>query len=328
MPLEPRSVGIRRAFTLIELLIVIAIIAVLVGLLVPAVQKVRNAVAGIQCKNNLKQLALTAHSYHDVNKKYPAAMAVVGQPYYGPWTDLPYSTWVAPLMPFMDQGNLYTAWITNPQVPGWGANGGPDAPNAGIIPILLCPADPSSQSQFQVAAPAPGPFPNGVYIGLSSYGVNFGTQQVPSSTATPLIQDGVFHYNSQIQLTGITDGASNTILFGERCNVEPRWRFLYPALPELGGYWSGWIFGGWYHLRQPLVEINYRLPASVETSPPTGSILANLQNKRLGSYGSMHSGGCNMAFADGSVRFINDNLPLITLISLTTRAGGELGCDF
>jgi prepilin-type N-terminal cleavage/methylation domain-containing protein/prepilin-type processing-associated H-X9-DG protein len=320
-----------RGFTLVELLVVIAIIAVLIGLLLPAVQKVREAAARTQCMNNIKQLALAAHNFHDVYQRFPAAYAAKSPPvsaWYGAWSDVQYSTWVAPLMPFMEQDNLYKLW-TNPSTPGyvdgWGSNvGGTASPNAAVIKTLICPSDAIPNPQFQVAGPSAA-YPQGVYIGVCSYGVNLGTQEFPASQATPLIKDGIFHVNTQVKITDITDGTSNTLLFGERSDYEPLWKYIEPNLPDLGGYWSGWIFGGWYHWRQPLVQINYRLPASVAANRPiSGAAQTDFFYKRATSYGSQHPGGCNVALCDGSVRFLSDNLPLLTLVALTTRAGGEV----
>src|SRR5215211_2784713 len=126
--LAPRPAGgaavmRRSAFTLIELLVVIAIIAILIGLLLPAVQKVREAAARAKCQNNMKQLGLAAHNFHDSNRRFPAAYAIPDQTqwdYYGPWVSSDkeggYSTWVAPLMPFVEQDSLYRYW-TDTSVP-------------------------------------------------------------------------------------------------------------------------------------------------------------------------------------------------------------------
>jgi prepilin-type processing-associated H-X9-DG protein len=225
-------------------------------------------------------------------------------------------------MPFMEQDNLYKFW-TSPSTPGyvngWGSNmGGTASPNAAVIKTLICPSDTIPSPQYQVAGPSAS-YPQGVYIGVTSYGVNFGTQPFTST-------DGVIYTDSLVKIPNITDGTSNTLLLGERSNLDPNWQYLNSA--PLGGYWSGWIFGGWYDLRAPLVQINYRLPASVATSPPTGAALTALEYDRWYAYGSQHPGGCNVALCDGSVRFLSDSTPLLTLAYLTTRANGEVVPNF
>jgi len=313
---------------------VIAIIAILIGLLLPAVQKVREAAARAKCQNNMKQLGLAAHNYHDANGRLPAAYAIPDSTqwdYYGNWyskdPESGYSTWVAPLMPFVEQDALYRYW-KDTSVPGhaagWGSNNGtskPDAnssPNSQVIPLLMCPSDALVGPKYV------WPAPTDLAIGLCSYGVYFGTQTVPAAKSAPLIKDGVIHYNTQFLITDIADGTSNTILFGESSHFEPNWKYLVPATPELGSYWAGWIFGGWYHIRLPLEQINWKLPASVATSPPTGAAKTDMMNKRIYVYGSQHPGGCNVTMSDGSVRLLKDTMSVITLSALVTRAGGEV----
>lgn len=318
-----RSSSHQRGFSLIEILVVIAIIAVLIGLLLSAIQRAREAANRAKCQNHLKQLALAAHSYHDSHNRFPAGAAAsppTPDPQgVGPWTEAPYSTWVAPLMPHYEQQSLYSVWSTNQDAPGWGSNtGGRAAPNAAVISILVCPSDAlNNPAQFEVVPPGPIA-PLGVYVGLSSYGANWGTQELPASPI-PYDKNGIFHQNSRVRLTDITDGTTNTILFGERSNFEPLWKHIATADIQ---YASGWIFGP-YMMRQPLEQINYRLPSSVATNPPPASARQHWQNLRLNSYGSRHPGGCNVALADGSIRFVRDTLPLITLMNLSTRANGD-----
>jgi prepilin-type N-terminal cleavage/methylation domain-containing protein len=317
---RPRPHG----FTLIELLVVIAIIAVLIGLLLPAVQKVREAANRMKCQSHLRQVALAAHNHHDTHGHFPAAFGLNVDPpsHYGPWQGQQYSNWIVPLMPYMEQDALYNLFYTNPQVPGWGRWGGrSNSPNAGVLPTMICPSDAlPNPPQYEAAPPGSPGAPDGTYLGLTSYGCNLGTQPL-QAPPTALIKDGVFHYNTKTRITDMTDGSSNTIIFGERSNFEPRWRILVPTADI--AFYAGWAWPPGI-FRQPLERINYRLPASLDTNPPSGAVSTVLQYNRLSAYGSQHPGGCNVAIGDGSVRFISENMPLVTLAALSTKGGGEV----
>jgi prepilin-type N-terminal cleavage/methylation domain-containing protein len=319
--------GPRRGFTLIELLVVIAIIAALIGLLLPAVQKVREAASRSKCQNNLKQLGLAAHNHHAAYDTFPAGTALASTDptildRYGPWAGDGYPSWVIPLLPFMEQDAVFAAWkqsLTGAAITG------PTAWSAAVIPVLACPADdlPNPARQEVTSRGAP----TGTYLGLGSYGCNAGTR-APAVPPAPFVKDGVFHYNSRFRVADVADGTSSTILFGERSTYEPRMKALFAgssAAREMIDYaaWSGGSQNQW---RLALEQINYRLPASVDTAPPPlGSPAFNdLLTKRLYAYGSQHPGGCNLKFADGSVRFVSETLTLTTLVALSTKAGGEV----
>lgn len=300
----------RRAFTLIELLVVIAIIAILISLLLPAVQKVREAAARLQSQNNLKQLALACHGYHDANQGFQSAARFGATP--------PYSTWVVPLLPHIEQENLYRAYTTTPAAT---ANTmGPAAPAATVVKTLLAPNDALGLQPYEQFAPgANATYPNGRYFGLTSYGCNGGT-------AAPLtyVKDGVFHYDTQTKLTDITDGTTNTILLGERYGRDPLWSELTRGPRDEMTAYSSWSGGPFFAWRNAMAPINYRLPDSVATAPPASGSAEyfDLYYKRLFAYGSASPAGANIAFADGSVKFLSTNTNLLTLRELSTMSSG------
>jgi prepilin-type processing-associated H-X9-DG protein len=257
------------------------------------------------------------------------------------------------LLPYLEQEALYGLYRQGidmgQDLSKWPAGGRGAVFAQPASKVLRCPVDalpPDGVSQFF----APGEnalYPQGQYFGLSSYGANWGTQKFPSSTSTPLKKDGAFHVNTRTRLTDFGDGTSQTILLGERSHHEPRWRLLYPtSLPSQNfASWGAWSNGLEFTSRQPLelrvqlrfrfsfggntpasVTMNWKLPASLDTgAPPSRSRAWNdLHYKRTGVYGSEHSGGANLAFGDGSVKFVRDGISLLTLRALCTRSGGEV----
>jgi prepilin-type N-terminal cleavage/methylation domain-containing protein/prepilin-type processing-associated H-X9-DG protein len=323
----------RPGFTLIELLVVIAIIAVLLGLLLPAVQKVREAAARIQCQNNLKQIALAAHNYHDACNHFPSGA-----------TPFPsQASALALLLPYVEQGNLYQQFDFSRDVYQDPANG---AARAQQVPIFLCPSD-SSQGFYQ------DPFPPGYISGKSNYAANLGASGWWREQSGALVKDpalnGVFAWNSATKLADIKDGTSNTLLFAEvkrgaspgHDNLDvtvllpPAWdnkpynpatnpNNLAPsaacdrptALPGLNytglEYYRGFLITAFYtHTVPP----NYRGHDCIRfLTFDQGHLAAR----------SYHSGGVNASFADGSVHFISDAIQLSTWKKLGTRSGGEV----
>jgi prepilin-type N-terminal cleavage/methylation domain-containing protein/prepilin-type processing-associated H-X9-DG protein len=293
-----------QGLTLLELLVVLAILAVLLAVLVPAVQKARAAAARAHCQNNLKQIALAAHNYHNYHGDhghFPASR-YTGRPYYG---------WVVALAPYLEQGALAKRWLAgeDPYEPGR------QSLTATVLKPLVCPAD-------ALPSPPQVELPDGEYRGLTSYGPNTGTGTGPQDA-----RDGMFYIDSRVRLTDVTDGTATTILFGERHSSEPLWGRFYPTAPPPWNDFASW--GAWdadTAWRAAAVEINWRLPAWVADDPPPVSSRPwiDLKYKRWSAYGSGHGGGAHLGFADGSVRFVGDGLPLATLQALSTRAGGEV----
>jgi prepilin-type N-terminal cleavage/methylation domain-containing protein/prepilin-type processing-associated H-X9-DG protein len=315
----------RRGFTLIELLVVIAIIGVLIALLLPAVQKVREAANRAKCANNLKQLALAAHNHHDAIGRFPNGLHTVET------TDGRYANgtcWEVELLPYFEQDNLKHRWDYEDFRNNVAGNLG--ATTAQVLRVLLCPSDALPDLVWYVPADLnlQYAFAAGWY-GLSSYGGNGGKRSFPLNYAT---RDGIFYQDSGIRLADVTDGASNTFLFGERSHDDPVWDYMsyindsgfYPLAKS--GKWAAVYATSGGSLAERLlstpVPINYRVPAGISQQEWGGATGA--QNNRLCAYGSGHPGGANFAFADGSVRFLTDRTPLDTLQALSTRAGGEV----
>lgn len=290
----------RRGFTLIELLVVIAIIAILISLLVPAVQKVRDAAGRTQCLNNLKQVALAAHNFHDTYKRFPAGVNMPGQQAYG-WPQAPdpthYMGLFVQLFPYIEQGNISNNIVTNIPSPQNVNCAGTNPIGATIVPILQCPAESA--------------FPNGgvgtygnLTFGLMSYGGCAGTSAT-TTTGSQSLQNGIFYMNSSVTIAGITDGTSNTLFFGERSRMN---------LPATS---TSEALGGWAWCNQYAQEDN-----TMNASEPIQGIFAH----DLNQFGSQHSGGIvtNFAMADASVRTVSQSLGIIILQRLATRAGGEV----
>jgi prepilin-type N-terminal cleavage/methylation domain-containing protein len=319
----------RGAFTLIELLVVIAIIAILIGLLLPAVQKVRAAAARIQCMNNLKQLALGAMNYESSRERFPSGINLQIDPYYGqqgaqfgPPLEFGYSfTWEEALFPYIEQDNLFKQLVLNQQNQyGIYADSqyfnciGPTSPGATPVKTLLCPADPLPNRGVTTYTGDNGTV---YYFAQTSYGGNAGSVSVYWPNAT---RDGIFYLNSNVHIADVSDGLSNTILFGERYHRDPVFDFLSGGSITTYG---GWAWANVYSMEDQTLSaqapINYLIPAGV-TADPT----YYYQNTRLGAFGSGHTNGANFALGDGSVHFLSTSTPQLVLQQLCTRAGGEV----
>src|SRR5262245_33020378 len=174
----------RAGFTLIELLVVIAIIAILIGLLLAAVQKVRAAAARVQCQNNLRQLALAAHNYHDTRGRFPPG--VITPKKTGPLGDGLTNLWIE-MLPFVDQQNLQWRW--DPTIYTNNLVGGRTATAAQVLEILICPGDLLPSPVCEVQNPPPWDWSNGFY-GISSYGGNGGRRSFGNDNPPTL--DGTF----------------------------------------------------------------------------------------------------------------------------------------
>jgi prepilin-type N-terminal cleavage/methylation domain-containing protein/prepilin-type processing-associated H-X9-DG protein len=277
----------RQGFTLIELLVVIAIIAILIGLLLPAVQKVREAAARMQCQNNLKQIGLALHNFHDSYQRFPSGiMAAVGTgsgailpsscprcsqpPIPGKW-----GSWLTWILPFVEQQNLYNELNLNGREYGYSL--GPSSPGATVVRTYICPSDYAPKTTIQYGV---------YYFGVNSYFGNAGTKAWPVSSAS---LNGVLYYNSSVRITDISDGTSNTLLAGERYSKDPNVQDV-----DLSD-WRGWAWTNYNSGGDHLGDTNWPInsPASVIGV-----------NSRKTNFGSGHAGGANFVLCDGSVRFL------------------------
>jgi prepilin-type processing-associated H-X9-DG protein len=278
------------------------------------------------CANNLKQIALATHNFHDTNLKFPTGGRL--PVYVGGVPTGATNLWVE-LLPYFEQDNLHNKWdyCDNRK----NVAGGTNATQAQVIKLLLCPSDPLQEPVVEsTSANSVTPAWSWGFYGMSSYGGSAGKRSFPMGVppAFPGIsRDGIFFIDSRIRMTDIKDGTSTTFLFGERYHRDPEFDLrrpvVAPGILPIGeiGRWgfvagSGGIMANvTLHSAAP---INYRMPSG-------GDVLA-LDN-RIAAFGSGHVHGANFAFADGHVRFVSDSIPLPTLQALSTRAGGEVVSD-
>jgi prepilin-type processing-associated H-X9-DG protein len=289
------------------------------------VQKVRDAAARVSCQNNLKQLGLACHNYHDANNMLPSGYVpdpgADGADNYmtlnfGPGSrdDDAFISMLA----YVEQGNVYNLFKLNPttnqQSANWGSLGPPPTgPAAYLIKTYICPA-----GYVTPLFPYESAEPWANYsFGMTSYLANAGTRGYAFESLLPPSRDGVFYGNSQKRLTAITDGTSNTLLFGERTYWEPNANGqCNPNLADWGawGAASGIIFDMGDTTGSSWVPIN------------TLCVGAITYNQRVNAFGSEHGGriGANFVFADGSVHFLPNSTNLVTLQYLSTASTGEV----
>jgi prepilin-type processing-associated H-X9-DG protein len=232
------------------------------------------------------------------------------------------------LLPYIEQDNLKNRWDYNDFRNN--VAGDLNATTAQVLKVLLCPSDPLPDPVWYFSADG---FPQYAYAkgfyGLSSYGGNAGKRSFPPDFVT---RDGIFCQDSIIRLADVTDGASNTFLFGERSHSDPvfddmSYRYSPAAYPLADkGKWAAVYATSGGSLRERFlstpVPINYRVPAGISVADfvaPGGG-----RDNRFCTFGSGHPGGADFAFADGSVRFLSDSIPLETIQALSTRADGEV----
>lgn len=305
----------KTGFTLVELLVVIAIIGVLVGLLLPAVQSAREAARRMQCSNNLKQLALALHNYHDTNLKFPMG-SHNGQTGILRWD------WMAQSLPFIEQGNIFQRLNFST---GYNQSAEPnDTLKRTHIPTMMCPSHPGLPTWIPCCGALANKYPNGQHAAVTSYTAvathlpmdspGAGGYGAVGWLATTLRGSGVIFNMSGNRFGDITDGTSNTLVIGENYGNydvdRKRWYSQFGAAycPSSNCYLGKmWAFG------------NHQTTAYGI-------------NRRAGFFeggvDSFHTGGSQFALGDGSVRFVGQTIDQATLVAATTRNGGEVLGDY
>lgn len=303
----------RAGFTLIELLVVIAIIAVLIALLLPAVQQAREAARRTQCKNNLKQIGLALHNYHDTYSRFPIAFE---------WIDKPDGTsflrgWAMRILPQLEQGALWEQWNLN--------LGHPESPNRQLVatglPVFICPS---------TAQPTVAEFPVADWMSGYSEGATVRAGRCDYYAASETTDaagnyvddwDGVLFYDQSYGIRDITDGTSSTLLVGEMAGfptVYNRGRRPDPTLtPNLqNGHWAAG---------------NRLQVAPFDAQGLTwgaGNKLINSTNRWGANLFSFHPGGVHSLLCDGSVRFINENTDAVIVRRLFGKNDGGVVGEF
>ncbi|MBX3440998.1 MAG: DUF1559 domain-containing protein [Planctomyces sp.] len=303
-----------RGFTLIELLVVIAIIAILVALLLPAVQQAREAARRTQCKNNVKQLGLALHNYHDVYGKLPLGV-------------LYRHNWRVAILPMLDQGPAYNSldFVTSSFM-GNETNANTPILRGWSVPAFVCPSSPletnpnyggwnPNRYQGHHYAAVGGAFNAGVGNCLSFYGV--------------MCDNGPLMINKILGLKDITDGTSNVMLVAEQSNKvlwtgSPSWEFEGNKSQGPSGFRGGWhgsndlaIGTAQYGQAAGMSTVIYNPNAPCGDFFQCGVVYSNSTN-----LASAHTGGIHVLMGDGSVRFISDSIDLLTFKRIAMRADG------
>jgi len=307
-----------RGFTLVELLVVIAIIGILVSLLLPAVQAAREAARRTQCSNNLKQLGLALHNYHDSLKSFPTGVQWASGSIYS----FPRTGFAILLLPYVEQSNLHSQYDFVPGLSWYFANS--SRVTGQVLPFWRCPSDISVQAVSINVSGAPGgvrTFSVGNYCGMAGRVVNDMLTQ----------RNFAFRANSGVEFKEFVDGTSNTVLMAEYVGS------LNPSGNGRTQDYRGLIWTDQegrpfvWSLNPPNTNLpDVMLPPQCEHKPLQNRPCTSSSNASLRTVASrsMHPGGVQVVLGDASVRFVAQTINLVTWQSLATLAGSEVVSEF
>jgi prepilin-type N-terminal cleavage/methylation domain-containing protein len=318
----------RTGFTLVELLVVIAIIATLIGLLLPAVQSARESARRTQCVNNLRQMGLALHNFHDVKRFFPPAFATNATPGNVNWRTMtptpdffePGWSFFVSMLPYMEEDALHDRLSLS--LPIMHASNAAARSADALLQAYVCPSDTSPRLidvwDFGTPSSAPALSGPGTVLAqapVSSYAGLIGTTDHENNG----MFDGVFFRNSRVRIGQITDGTSKTICIGERMSRMAEATWLGSITGSEVVHADGW----WQRLGYAHRSQNYR-PSNCQTTCHIRSSAPNVANNSPSGFFSPHANGCNFLNLDGSARLITDDVDLTTFRALATRAGGEV----
>jgi prepilin-type N-terminal cleavage/methylation domain-containing protein/prepilin-type processing-associated H-X9-DG protein len=308
----------RLGFTLIELLVVIAIIAILIGLLLPAVQKVREAAARMKCQNNFKQIGLGLHNYHDSYQKFPVGTT---EALNGNGSQTNRMDWAVLILPYVEQNAIYqNAFAANTTSGNMVGNfTGFQTP----IPTFICPSDSNSPKVHTGSSPtdANQQGAHGNYVACAGNTVYNPTTPTADPSGANLA--GMFYSNSKVRMTDIADGTSNTLMASEiRLSPDVNGHDTRGRYYNNAGQ-GGILFSTLYVPNQVAAPDIISYCQSIPKAPCTSSTVGLVITAR-----SYHTGGVNACLADGSVKFVSDSVNPTTWLYAGGRADGQVLSDW
>ena len=320
-PLTAQLAPERRGFTLTELLVVIAVIAIIIALLLPAVQLAREAARRTQCMNNLKQMGIAITGFHTAHNRFPAAAMTLGFPNDDTEDFIPGIMWSGQILPEMEQPNLYR--LLDKDIRNQAVLDDIYRACSTYISAYRCPSTKADVKSAQTLwwHRFPGRVPMS-YLACAS-GI-MDVESGPGDWVGTSVSDGVMYRDSRIRVPDVSDGLSNTILVGETIHVD-HWGKDHDEKWQVVDHWYIWSPEQLEHSHP-----RYRAEAS-EAMGTTGAppnAMANPEkwniNQKELSFSSRHPGGLQVVFGDGHVRFISESIDRGVWSSMGTRADGDL----